>query len=68
MSSIENALLARAERCDGIEIKENYIDIAHKCHVAIENILGKGTNYYENPERCIYECLLTREILLQGGL
>ena len=68
MIDIEDALLMRAEFCAGtISYAEANYELGPVLR-AINEILGKNTAWIDNPLRAEFESLLTREVLMTGGL
>ncbi len=71
MLTIEDALLMRAELCDGsitfndIKDEDYYVN---DCFRAIEAVLNRVDAYCDNPDGALWQSLLTREVLLTGGL
>lgn len=70
MFNIDDALLMRAEFCGGyIEPPKDYKCSYYELMNNIEIVVGRIPMLYcENPELAMWQSLLTREVILTGGL
>lgn len=68
--SAQVALFNRALVCDGFKPDRAYwqqMGTAKSCLTIVE-VLGQATHYTNDPERALFESLLTREVIMTGGL
>ena len=69
MIDIQDALLMRAEFCGGFSNRPEYPVAYVEVFNSMESVIGVKLHYYcDGAEAAMWQSLLTREVLISGGL